>query len=177
MLFRSKNFRRAIQLLRCQKSCRQETPAPCFFMSFNGFRPPTSSLCPAGHTSDAIPTGPASQSLPAHRRGIAWSGHTFGPALCPRNENRPRLIRAGTLPRHTHIPTLITERAPPPFLNETTGANTIFSCYTPGKGRSQCRPGCRCRQGQTYYCLPRWLFFSHWPNPPPWRIVRTLPYR
>ena len=39
--------------------------------------------CPAGHTSDAIPTEASAQGLPAHRRGIAWSGTNLWPRLMP----------------------------------------------------------------------------------------------
>ena len=85
---KTKNFRRAIQLLRCQEIATGG-PAPCFFMPSNSFLPPTSSPCPAGHTSEAIPTGQRPRALTAHRRGIAPSGHTFGPALCHGNDNRP----------------------------------------------------------------------------------------
>ena len=44
-------------------------PAPCFFMPFNAFRPPASSPCPAGHTSDAIPTGTPPQGFASPSAG------------------------------------------------------------------------------------------------------------
>ena len=70
-------------------------PAPCFFMPFNAFRPPASSPCPAGHTSDAIPTGASFQHPAAYRRGIAWSGTNLWPRLMPRADNRLRSARGG----------------------------------------------------------------------------------
>ncbi len=70
-------------------------PAPCFFMPFNAFRPPASSPCPAGHTSDAIPTGPALRACQPIGGGLHGAEPTFGPALCQRTDNRPGPTRGG----------------------------------------------------------------------------------
>lgn len=55
-----------------EKMKKQGTsPGPLLFSCPNI---PAKNLCPAGHQSDAIPTGASFQHPATYRRGIAWSG-------------------------------------------------------------------------------------------------------
>ena len=65
---KTKNFRRTIQLLRCQEIATGG-PSPLFFHALQRFSAPGLIPCPAGHTSDAIPTGTASQGFDSPSAG------------------------------------------------------------------------------------------------------------
>lgn len=73
------------------------TPAPCFFIPSSGPTPAPALIppCPAGHTSDAIPTGPAPRACQPIGGGLHGAEPTFGPALCQRTDNRPGPTRGG----------------------------------------------------------------------------------
>ena len=81
-------------------------PGPLFFRTLQRLTPapPSKAHAPMGHTSDAIPTGPASQGLPAHRRGIAWSGTNLWPRLVPRHRQPPICPTVAGHPSADHQP-------------------------------------------------------------------------
>ena len=81
---------------------------PLFFHAFRSAAPRLARICEseAGHIqARQSPRGQRSKTLPAHRRGIATSGHAFDPALWPTAGNRPRLACGGPPSRrhHSHV--------------------------------------------------------------------------
>ena len=71
---KNKKIRRTIRLLRCQKNCRRETSAPCFFMFPIIRTRPRKEMRERQRVASQrrqFPRGPAAPIPPAHRRGIA----------------------------------------------------------------------------------------------------------
>ena len=82
-----KNWR-TIQLLQCQEIAAGG-PGLLFFMPSNGFQSPTSSPCPAGHTSEAIPTGTAFQGFNRPSAGDCTERTHLWPRLASRHRQPP----------------------------------------------------------------------------------------
>ena len=69
--------------------------------------------CPAGHTSDAIPTGPAPRACQPIGGGLHGAEPTFGPALCQRTDNHPGPTRGGPPCPGKRNPTLLQKHLAP----------------------------------------------------------------